>query len=340
MNIKKPMKFAETMAKRAEVMRMKEQLALEKYMKFTAPTETDVHVDAVLSGVSIQYKNDELIADSVLPVISVKKESDFYYIYTRNWRLPQSKRAAGAEANEVEWSLTTDTYACEEYALKDFVTDRSRDNADAPLDLDVDAAENVTMLIQLGREKRVADIVFGSANYGTQTSALSGANMWDDYAGSDPIKNVRDAKATVHLSSGKLPNVMVIGYQAYLKLLDHPDILERIKYTQRGIITADLLAAIFEVDSLFIGKAAYDSSQEGGDESLAYIWGKNCALLYVESSPGLRKVSFGYQFQSRGFRTEKYRVPGRTGDYVESGEIRDEKLVGAACGYLYTTVVS
>ena len=310
------------------------------HKQFANPLVEDVHTDSVLSGVSIKYTNDELIADQVLPVVPVKKESDLYYIYTRNWKLPQSKRAAGAEANEVEWNMSTGTYTTEEYALKDLIPDRVRANADNPLDMDVDTTENLTELVQLGREKRVADIVFGAANYGAQTSALAGANQWDDYAGSDPIGDVRDAKAIVHAASGKMPNTMVIGYQAYLKLLDHPDVLERIKYTQKGLVTTDLLASLFEVDKILVGKALYDTTQEGVAESLSYVWGKSVALVYAQKSPGLKQVSFGYQFQSRGFRTKKWRVEGRDGDFIEAGEIRDEKLVAAATGYLYTTVVS
>ena len=304
------------------------------------PLESDVHVDAVLSGVSVKYSNEELIADQVMPVVNVKKESDKYFVYTRDWRLPQSKRGLGAEANEVEWNVGTDTYSCEEYALKDLIPDRVRANQDNPLNIDVDTTEDLTELIQVGREKRVADIAFVAGTYGTQTSALAGANQWDDYAGSDPIGDVRSAKATVHAASGKTPNTMIIGYQAHLKLLDHPDILERIKYTQRGVVTNDILAALFEVDKYIVGKALYDSSQEGGDESLGYIWGKSVALIYAQPSPGIKKVSFGYQFQSRGFRVKKWRVEGRDGDFVEAGEIRDEKVVAATCGYLYTTVVS
>ena len=304
------------------------------------PLESDVHVDAVLSGVSVKYSNEELIADQVMPVVNVKKESDKYFVYTRDWRLPQSKRGLGAEANEVEWNVGTDTYSCEEYALKDLIPDRVRANQDNPLNIDVDTTEDLTELIQVGREKRVADIAFVAGTYGTQTSALAGANQWDDYAGSDPIGDVRSAKATVHAASGKTPNTMIIGYQAHLKLLDHPDILERIKYTQRGVVTNDILAALFEVDKYIIGKALYDSSQEGGSESLGYIWGKSVALIYAQPSPGIKKVSFGYQFQSRGFRVKKWRMEGRDGDFVEAGEIRDEKIVAATCGYLYTTVVS
>jgi len=315
------------------------ELAKIGAMKFTNPVKGDVHVDAVLSGVSVMYQNDKLIADLVLPVVPVKKESDLYYLYERNWRLPEAKRAAGAEAAEVEWNVSTDTYSCEEYALKDLIPDRVRKNADKPLNMDVDTTENLTNLIQLLREKRAADIVFAGGNHGS-TSALSGINQWDDYAGSDPIGDVRSARAVVHLASGKEPNTMVVGKQVHDKLLDHPDILERIKYTQRGIITEDILARVFEVDKYIVGRAIYDSSQSGGDEVLAYVWGKSVALIYAESSPGIKKVSYGYQFQSRGFRTKKWRVEGRDGDFIESGEIRDEKVVASACGYLYTTVVS
>jgi len=309
-------------------------------MKFNSPTEKDVHQDAVLSGVSVRYTNEEMIADRILPVIPVKMESDKYYTYTRAWKLPQSRRAAGAEANEVEWNVGTATYQCEEYALKDFIPDRVRNNADSPLSMDVDTTENLTELIQLGREKRVADIIFAAGTYGTQTSALTGTNLWSDYAGSDPIGDVRTAKSTVHAASGKMPNTMVIGYQSHLKLLDHPDILERIKYTQKGVVNEQLLAQLFEVENYIVGKALYDTTQEGVAESLSYVWGKKVALIYSEPSPGLKKASFGYQFQSRGFRVKKWRVEGREGDFVEAGEIRDEKVVAASTGYLYSAVTA
>jgi hypothetical protein len=310
-----------------------------KSLQFSSPTKSDVHVDSVLSGVSVMYENDEMIADRVMPVVPVANESDIYYKYTRNWRLPEAKRAPGAEAAKVEWNVETDSYTCVEYALKDFVSDRDRKNADKPLDLDVDTAENLTNLIMLLREKRVADIVFDSSNHGS-SSALSGTDKWSDYDDSDPIGDVRDAKSTVHVASGKMPNTMIVGYQVHLKLLDHPDLLDRIKYTQRGVITADLIAQVFEVDNYIVGKAAYDSSDEGGTESLGYVWGKKVALIYAEPSPGLKRVSYGYQFQSEGFRTSKWRDEPIRSDWIEVGETRDEHIVSSACGYLYEDVVA
>ena len=320
-----------------KALKMRELVKI-KSMKFDNPTKSNVHQDSVLSGISVMYQNDEYIADRVLPVVPVKKESDLYYIYTRNWRIPEAKRASGAEAAEIEWNVSTDSYACMEYALKGFVADRDKDNADKPLNLEIDETENVTGLIQLIREKRVADIVFGSGNY-SNTSALTAGNQWSDYAGSDPIGDVRTARATVHAASGKTPNTMIVGKQVHDKLLDHPDVLERIKYTQRGLVTTDILATLFEVDNYVVGSALYDSSNDGGTESLGYLWGKYVSLIYAESSPGLRKVSYGYQFESRGFRTKKWREEARDGVFIESGEIRDEHIVSEDCGYLYSTVI-
>jgi len=309
-------------------------------MTFKTPSANDVHVDAILSNISVKYTNDSYIADAVMPPIPVKKESDKYYRYTKNWRLPSAHRADGAEAKQIDWAIDTDTYQTEEYALKDLVTDRQRANADNPLSLDVDATENLTDMIMLLREKRVADVVFASGTYGTQTSALTGAQCWDDYAGSDPINDINTARVAIHAATGKLPNVIVLGYQVYLKLCQHPDILERIKYTQKGLVTADLIAQVFELPRVIVGMASYDSAQEGATSSVGYVWGKSAAILYVEPSPGLKKVSFGYQFKSRGMQTSKWRKEENKADFIEVGEIVDEKVVCATAGYLFTTVIA
>lgn len=323
-----------------QVLKAKEMEAI-KSKKFGSPTSGDMHQNSVLSGVSVMFENDEMVADQVLPVVSVQKDSDVYYKYTRNWRLPKNsgKRAPGAEAAQVEWGLTTSTYTCEEYALKDFVTEKQRDNADTPLNPQVDTTEAVTKLVMLLREKRVADVVTNSSNY-TNNSSLGGTDQWSDSDDSDPIGDVRTAMNTVHKASGKTPNVMVVGKEVHNKLLDHPDILDRIKYSQRGVVNEDILAQVFDIDQYIVAKALYDSSEESASESLAYIWGKNVALLYVEPSPGLKKVSFGYQFQSRGFRTRMWREDETKNDWIEVEEKRDEHIISGDCGYLYQTVVA
>jgi len=85
-----------------------------------------VHVDAALSNISVMFKNAAFVAEQVLPVLQVQKESDKFYKYNKQdaFRLPDTIRADGAEANEASLAISTDNYAVVEHALKDIVTDR------------------------------------------------------------------------------------------------------------------------------------------------------------------------------------------------------------------------
>jgi hypothetical protein len=304
------------------------------------PTNRDVHLDAILSNVSIKYANGLAIADQVFPRVKVLKESDKYFTYTRDFRIPRTYRAIGSESNAIDWNISTDSYFCEEYALHDDVFDRIRKNADTPLNLDVDTTETITDALIRDREKRVADIAFSTGSI-TTNSALTGSDQWSDYAGSDPLGDLETAMLAVKQASGRVPNTVVLGEQVMSKLRNHPDLLERIKYTQKGVVTADLLASLLPGNPrVLVGDLMYDSSQEGDSESLGYIWGKKALVAYVEASPGLRKMSLGYQFYSQDRTTSKWREDKIKADRIEVSEVSDEKLVSASCGYLLDTVVA
>lgn len=304
------------------------------------PTKSDVHQDAILTNVSIKYANGDAIADIVMPRVKVAKESDKYYKYTRDFRIPDTHRAIGSESKKIGWNVTTDTYFCEEYALHDDIYDRIRDNVDNPLDLDVDTTENITDALIRDREKRVADILF-SSSYVTNYTTLTGSDQWNDYAGSDPIGDIETGMQSVREACGRTPNTVVMGRQVMSELRNHPDLLERIKYTQKGVVTADLLSSLIEGNPrVVVGDLMYDSSQEGGTESLGYIWGKKVLIAYVEQSPSLRSMSLGYQFYSEDRITRQWREDKIRADRVEVGEVSDEKLISADCGYLIVDAVA
>ena len=304
------------------------------------PTRRDYHQDAVLTNVSVKYANGSAIADSVFPRVKVKNESNKYYLYTRNFRIPNTKRAIGSESKAIEWNLSDDNYFCEEYALHGDVYDRDRKNADAPLNLDIDTTETVTDALILDREKRVADIAFSAAVV-TNNTTLVGVNQWSDYAGSDPLGDIATGIYSVKTASGKKPNLIVMGEEVMMQLEQHPDLLERIKYTQKGVITADLLSSLLPgAPKIVVGDLMYDSSQEGDTEDLDYIWGKKVLIAYAEPSPGIKKISFGYQLYHQDRETVKWRVDELKGDRIEVSEVGDEKTVAAACAYLIINAVA
>ncbi|GIV81719.1 MAG: hypothetical protein KatS3mg051_1073 [Anaerolineae bacterium] len=61
----------------------------------TSPTRSDVHVDAVLTGISVAYiqSQTDFIATRVFPIVPVDKRSDVFYTYTKNdWFRDEAQR--------------------------------------------------------------------------------------------------------------------------------------------------------------------------------------------------------------------------------------------------------
>lgn len=46
---------------------------------------------------------------------------------------------------------------------------------------------------------------------------------------------------------------MVLGAEVMNALNKPPDIIDRIKYTQKGIVSEDLIATLFNIDQLYTG---------------------------------------------------------------------------------------
>ena len=60
-------------------------------------TGRDLHFDAPLSNVAINYKPSGMIADMVAPLVPVQKQSDHYVIFDQadSFRIEDTKRAPG-----------------------------------------------------------------------------------------------------------------------------------------------------------------------------------------------------------------------------------------------------
>jgi hypothetical protein len=310
------------------------------------PDISMVHVDQALTEVSIAYHNAQMVADQLFPVIPVNKQSNKYFIYSKDrFRSVDDARRPGARANEIDWSLSTDTYFAEGHALAQAIPDELRANQDPALDVDVDTTETLTDLLYLQREILVASRATDPTVI-TQNAALSGTSQWSDYTNSDPIPAVENQKTTVQKQIGQVPNSLLVGYPVFLALRSHPKILERFKYTQVGILQPDHLKAAFNVDNFLVASAIKNTAKEGATDALDYVWGKNALLFYKPPAPGRRTISLGYQFtwlfgaNTSGFLVKRYRDESRTADIVEVQLYYDSKVVASAAGFLWTSAVA
>ena len=99
------------------------------------PTPQSMHVDAILTNISIAYKNSLYIGDRVFPMVPVKKQSDKYFVYPKGawFRDEAALRSPGASGRKGGYELSTDGYFADEYTWDTPVPVEDIENADIPL---------------------------------------------------------------------------------------------------------------------------------------------------------------------------------------------------------------
>lgn len=305
------------------------------------PQLRDVVQDPVLTQVSTAYKNETFLAEKVLPVMPVSKQSGVYFQYDKeNLRIPSSTlRAAGSPAKEVDFSVSKGSFLTQDHALKEFVAQEVQDQAMTPTDPLTDASENVTEKLLLDKESAIATYLTSTANI-TQNTTLSGTTQWSDYNNSSPINDIKTARQTVKLAVGKTPNILIIGQQVFDALADHPEVIERVKYSQLGVLTTELLARLFQIKEVWIGEAVYNSAKEGQSDSLSYIWGKHAILCYIAPTVKLKQLTLGYTFSFGTRQAERWTDGDRKGTYVRVHDNYQQGIVAATAAYLIKNAVA
>ena len=213
-------------------------------------TTSDVHVDQALSNVSIAYAQEQnrFIASQVFPSVNVSHLSNKYHIFSKDayLRSEAGLRAPGSQSRTANFQLSTGTYSCEEYGVAMNVDDLVAANADAGLDILTSTTRYVTEQLLLKRDQVFAAAAFTTGVWTGSTSGsdITPSTLWSA-SGATPIKDIQTQQDAVESKTGRKPNVLVLGSDVYTALRDSDDILDRVKYSERGILTTDLMASIF-----------------------------------------------------------------------------------------------
>ena len=322
------------------------------------PNINSVHVDAILTNISVAYlqNQDNFIADKVFPVIPVDKKSDKFFTYTKNdwFRDEAQRRAGGTESAGGGYGLSTDSYNADVFAFHKDVDDQTLYNADAPLNPLREATEFVTRRLALRKEIQWNSDFFAGSIWGNDYDGVAGTpstnevKQWSDYAASDPIDDIKDAKAGILGTTGMEANTLVLGYDVFRTLKNHPDIVDRIKYTSSQTVTADMLAAMFDVPRVIISKAVKATNNEGATAAYSFTSGKKALLCHVAPTPGLLTPSAGYSFSWTGVSgglgatvgTSQFRMESLKADRIEAEMAFDNKVIASDLGWFWDSVVA
>jgi hypothetical protein len=311
------------------------------------PTQSDAHIDEVLTNISIAYMQDEsnFVAPRVFPTIPVDKQSNKYWTFTKNdwFRDEAEKRADNTPSVGSGYTLSTDSYYCDVWAFHRDLGSQLRANADAVLRLEANASRFVTQRLLLRQEIQWAADYFTTSVWANDVTP---AALWSDYATSDPIEDVETGKEAILSVTGHEANTLVLGYQVFRKLKNHPDFRDRIKYTSSDNVTAELLARVFEVERVLVCKAIKATNIKGATGAYGFVHGKHALLCHVAASPAPETPSAGYHFAWTGIAggnsiaMDAFDIRETKTRRVEGEMAWDNKVTGSDLGYFFNGAVA
>lgn len=304
-------------------------------------TGHDLHVDRMLSNITIGYRNSGMIWDKIFPVVPVQKQSDGYYVWPREawFKANNAERAPKTRANRVEYTVSSDNYNARNYALGIETSWEDLDNADEPLNIRAMNSNFIIDNLGLNAEIRMAAKVLAAAVGSTNTLA----NDYSNVSASTPIDDFDNAIESVRSTTGIVPNRVVMGPKVWLRLRKHPDLIDFIRgkgdNVGGGGVTLQQVAANWNLDQILIGTAIQNVADEGAPARYVDVWSNHIVFMHVAPNPGRMVPSFGYTFQYKPagfpapFVVRRYDEEPEMIEVQEVHHFQDEKIVASELGY-------
>lgn len=308
--------------------------------------KTPFPVIPALCAIAIAYKNLDLIADQVLPMVTVGKREFYYMDYSGvdHFTVPEMEVGRKSAPNEVEFSAEKKLSFVKDYALRDRIPQADIDAA-AQEEFSYDpvgrSAEAIIALVKLGREVRTSRLVFNSATYGANNKVKLAADEKFSTPNGDPVEVISSA-LDVPLYR---PNTIVFGQGAWTGTRKNRNIAKAVNKTSgdKGIATRQEVADLFEVPNIIVGQGWVNVARKGQPAQRVRIWGNHIALLYIDPKANNDTgVSFGYTARYGnpwgGAMFDKDIGP-QGGQEVRSGEKVREMVIAPDLGYFIEDAV-
>jgi hypothetical protein len=245
------------------------------------------YVDPALTQISLAYRNDPamLIAERVAPVIEVPKITGFIWKYNPdNLKKPiDTTRTGFAKTRITNFSRTKLPYGpLQEHDLKIQLSKDELEMTDSPLDAQRDAVLHLNEQMAIEKEANLAKVLSDTTvltqniNLGTVPTS-----QWNDYANSHPFLTIVNGVQQLRLHGLKSPNTLILSSDVWATLQNHPDLLDRVKFSTLGVLTTELLTTLLApqgVTNIIVAGAVADPTSEGLTGGNAFIWSKNAWL--------------------------------------------------------------
>ncbi len=311
------------------------------------PTQNDVHpVDPVLSNLLVGYiqSDTRFVAGRVFPYIDVTEKSGTFFTFSKKyWFLNEmQKRAPGSKFARAGFGVETATYSTEQFALEHLIPDEVVAANQVPMSHEQAGLRWLAQQALIKAEVEFATDFMKTGVWGTDNTS---ATDWNDFSAGDPVNDILTARKTISDNTGMDANTMVLGLIVHNALLNHPDVIDRIKYTTQATQGAieGALASLLGVQNYIVGRASYNTANEGQAFSTSAIIDDDCLIGVVNATPDMLAASLGYTFAwagggGRGSVSQYY------DDSVKSSILQataqwDQSRVASDVGYFFEGIV-
>lgn len=318
-----------------------------------APAQgAELHIDRPLSNIVVSRRPEGFIADQLLPVTPVAKQSDMYWKFRHRefyqYQAGLSERAPGTEAKKVVMSVASDTYYARNYALGAEWVVEDAVNADEVLQWRQSNAEMLTDRLLLDYEMRIAQLANDPANVSTTTQA---ASTWTDPQNIRVFDQMVDYIEAFRRITGQRPNTMILPQALWVNVKKNEQIRGRLfGQNNGGVPTVQQLASLLEIGRILVPAAQVNTVSEFatflGSGTLSDVWGGKMILAKVNLLQGRQVDTWlnAFRWTSPLFETpwavQAYPYdPKKKKFEIEVGYYQAEKVVSPDLGFAVTSLI-
>ena len=268
-----------------------------------------------LSNMSLAAFADmtQYVATSIFPICPVDLSTGFYYVFERGdlVRDYMERKPKLGKVTPVQVGHSDETYICKVDQVITGIDEieavnYERSRVPASIDPRRTKARFIATQVHLHLEVLFARMFFQPGVWSNEFAGVAsspGASQFIKFSdsNSDPIKFFDARKRQIMLEGGRIPNKLLLGYDTFNGLKEHPDLIERVKYTgttaNPAQVNEKVLAELFGFEQVKVMNAAYNSAEEGQPANMEFICDPKGALLtYTTPAPRVDEPSAGYIF--------------------------------------------
>lgn len=268
-----------------------------------------------LTNMSMAYfqETGDFVAPSIFPVCPVGLSASYFYTFDKG-DLARDNVARKPEFGKVQPALmgqTDNTYKCvvdQVLVGIDQLDALNYQRSRAPGAADPRRAKVrfVTEQLKLHLDVLFAQNFFRQGVWADEWQGVVSAPTDKQFlrftdANFNPVDFFDARSAEIKRNGRRRPNRLALGVNAFNALKNHPDIVERVKYTgstaNPAVVTTQALAQIFQIEQVKVLESTYNVARVGGADDMQFICDTNAALLcYATPNPAIDEPSAGYIF--------------------------------------------